>query len=127
MPYTPHSANRGVASSNIGAMDVEVTTLDVEIAKYGLPRYCKIDVEGHEEAVLRGLSTPIPVVSFGYFAGRLDNAKASLAHLRRLGQYRVNVTSGTKAGFVGGWAPIEAFDFSVCAGWRSMWRFLRCC
>ena len=113
--HASFSKSWGGDTSNIGAIDVEVTTLDAEIARYGVPRYCKIDVEGHEESVFRGLSTPIPVVSFEYFADRLDDAKACLAHLRRLGNYDVNVTSGVKAGFVGEWAPIEEFDFSICA------------
>ena len=45
---------------------VPVTTLDALIDRYGLPAFCKIDVEGFEEAVVRGLSRPIPSVSFEF-------------------------------------------------------------
>ena len=43
---------------------VPVTTLDALIGKYGAPAFIKIDVEGHEPAVLRGLHRPVPYVSF---------------------------------------------------------------
>ena len=40
------------------AETVPVTTLDALIAEHGPPRFVKIDVEGHEAEVLRGLSRP---------------------------------------------------------------------
>jgi FkbM family methyltransferase len=43
---------------------VETTTLALLMAAHGAPRYIKIDVEGHECHVLRGLSHPVPFVSF---------------------------------------------------------------
>ena len=43
---------------------VETTTLDYLIARHGRPSYIKIDVEGHELAVLRGLRQPVPCLSF---------------------------------------------------------------
>jgi len=45
---------------------VEMTTLDELIHIYGIPKYCKIDVEGYEYEVLSGLSNTIPTVSFEY-------------------------------------------------------------
>jgi len=44
--------------------EVETITLEELICSHGLPFYVKIDVEGHEAAVLRGLRTPVPYVSF---------------------------------------------------------------
>jgi len=44
--------------------NVETTTLEDLMATHGAPSYIKIDVEGHEAAVLRGLRRPIPYVSF---------------------------------------------------------------
>ncbi|MCC7053604.1 MAG: FkbM family methyltransferase [Gemmatimonadaceae bacterium] len=43
---------------------VTVVTLDSLIAKYGTPHYIKIDVEGFELEVMRGLSRPVPFISF---------------------------------------------------------------
>ena len=44
--------------------EVETTTLEELIGSYGLPFYVKIDVEGHEVSVLRGLRTAVRFVSF---------------------------------------------------------------
>lgn len=43
---------------------VETTTLDQLIGTHGSPFFIKIDVEGHEVNVLRGLHTVVPYVSF---------------------------------------------------------------
>lgn len=43
---------------------VETKTLDGLIAEYGTPDYIKIDVEGHEREVIRGLSKNVPLISF---------------------------------------------------------------
>lgn len=45
---------------------VPITTLDQLIAAHGTPSFCKIDVEGFELQVLRGLTQPIPMLSFEY-------------------------------------------------------------
>lgn len=47
-------------------IDVEITTLDQLIAEFGVPHFCKIDVEGYELNVIKGLSRPIPHLSFEY-------------------------------------------------------------
>lgn len=47
-------------------IEVEMTTLDNLIEKYGVPAFIKIDVEGYESEVLRGLSHPINMISFEY-------------------------------------------------------------
>jgi FkbM family methyltransferase len=43
---------------------VETTTIENLIAVHGVPYYIKIDVEGHEVNVLRGLKRPVPFLSF---------------------------------------------------------------
>jgi FkbM family methyltransferase len=57
-------------TSRFGAMrptttyTVETTTLDALLEQYGPAYFIKIDVEGHEVSVLRGLSSPVPFMSF---------------------------------------------------------------
>lgn len=47
-----------------GEKVVVTTTLDKLIAEYGVPSFVKIDVEGHEPSVIRGLHCPVPFLSF---------------------------------------------------------------
>ena len=78
-------------------VDVPVTTLDRLIERYGLPRFCKIDVEGYEAEVLAGLSRPLPALSVEFVAGRLDLAAACIRRLDALGRYEFNAGAGRAA------------------------------
>jgi FkbM family methyltransferase len=44
--------------------NVKTITSEELIERYGVPFFIKIDVEGHELAVLRGLKQPVPYLSF---------------------------------------------------------------
>jgi FkbM family methyltransferase len=75
-------------------LDVDVLTLDALIARYGAPRFVKIDVEGAEADVVAGLSSPVPVLSFEYLPRAIDGVQAVLERLGRLGPYRFNWSPG---------------------------------
>ena len=45
---------------------IQVTTLDKLIEKYGIPKFIKIDVEGYELEVLKGLTCAVDMISFEY-------------------------------------------------------------
>jgi FkbM family methyltransferase len=47
-------------------IDIEMTTVDKLIEIYGLPEFIKIDVEGYEHEVLKGLTKPVGMISFEY-------------------------------------------------------------
>jgi FkbM family methyltransferase len=83
------------------AVGVDVTTLDEAIARYGVPKFCKIDVEGFELEVLKGLSEPVEVVSFEYHHREPDLQKtlACLEYLSNWGQLLVNVTPAEQPRF----------------------------
>ncbi|TVR64623.1 MAG: FkbM family methyltransferase [Candidatus Competibacteraceae bacterium] len=76
------------------AVPVPVTTLDALIADHGMPAFCKIDVEGYEWEVLKGLTQPIPALSFEYIPACLATARDCVAYLATLGRYEFNVTVG---------------------------------
>ena len=69
---------------------VTVTTLDILIAQYGKPAFCKIDVEGGELEVLNGLSQAIPALSFEYIPIAIETAVGCIERLGQLGNYEYN-------------------------------------
>ena len=73
---------------------VPVTTLDRLIAQHGLPRFCKLDVEGSELEALQGLSVPLPALSFEVVPAAADLALGCLDRLTSLGDYEFNRTVG---------------------------------
>ena len=69
-------------------INVPLVSLDELIARYGEPQFCKIDVEGFEHEVLRGLSQPLPALSFEYIPVAASRAIACIERTRALGDYR---------------------------------------
>lgn len=81
-------------------VEVSVTTLDALIDRYGEPSFCKIDVEGHEAAVLDGLSRPLEALSFEFVAGGLEVASECIRRLGTLGEYDFNAIPGEGRDYV---------------------------
>lgn len=80
-------------------VEVPVTTLDALIATHGEPRFCKIDVEGHEAEVLAGLTRAIEALSVEFVSGSLDVAVACVRRLEALGRYEFNTVLGEGRSF----------------------------
>jgi len=78
------------------SVTVPITTLDKLIEKYGSPTICKIDVEGFEYEVIKGLSRPIKMISFEFTpTPRLINlAIKSIEHLSTIGDVQFNYSFG---------------------------------
>lgn len=75
-------------------LPIQLTTLDRLIQDYGMPTFCKIDVEGYELEVLRGLTQPIPILSFEFIPVALQLAHACIRKLSDLGNYQFNWSMG---------------------------------
>jgi hypothetical protein len=73
---------------------VECVTFDQLIGQYGIPDFCKIDVEGYEATVLSGLTKRVPMLSFEATPELASNTEKCLAHLARLGGYEFNFAVG---------------------------------
>ncbi len=69
---------------------VEMITLDQLILEFGKPKFCKIDVEGYELNVLKGLTTKIPYLSFEFTREFFEDAKKCINYLMSLGNVKFN-------------------------------------
>lgn len=79
---------------------VPVTTLDNLIDKYGVPQFCKIDVENFEFEVLKGLTNQIPFISIEFHVELYQNAILCLDYLESLGYKKFNFAAGECPNFV---------------------------
>ncbi len=80
-------------------VSVQVTTLQEMTEKFGLPDFCKIDVEGLEDKVLLGARTALPLLSFEFFPTTPQQAIHCINILNEKGQYEFN------------WVWVETFRF----------------
>jgi FkbM family methyltransferase len=80
---------------------VPIRTLDELVAIHGLPAFLKIDVEGYELLVLKGLSKPIPFISFEYAPELIDQARACADRINEISaDYQFNYCLGENLEFV---------------------------
>lgn len=91
--------------------DIKVTTLDQLIAKFGLPKLLKIDVEGFELEVVKGLSYAIPIIYFEMHGHEINLAKAFLERLSEIGSIKsINiVTADNSRWYFDDWVKYENF------------------
>jgi hypothetical protein len=68
------------------------TTSDNLCTSYGEPAFIKIDVEGHEDAVMSGLSRPPRALSFEFTNEHMTAALACFSKLTALGEYEYNIS-----------------------------------
>ncbi len=74
---------------------VFVTTLDQLIARYGRPGFIKVDTEGHELQVVKGLSQAIPFISLECLLPEFgEELNQIMEHLGTLGKCTYNIAVG---------------------------------
>jgi FkbM family methyltransferase len=82
---------------------VPTTTLDDLIVKYGSPKYIKIDVEGYELSVLKGLTKKSGIISFEFTEEFFDQMKKCINYLSSLGYKEFNFSVGRETHFYTNW------------------------
>lgn len=90
----------------IEAESIHLTTLDQLIEEFGIPEFCKIDVEGYEREVLQGLSQRVGMLSFEFHSYRVDDSIFCVEHLNRIGMSEFNLSYGESLNFeLTRWVP----------------------
>jgi FkbM family methyltransferase len=94
-----------------GTIRVPITTLDQAIVKYGKPDYLKIDVEGYELNVLKGLTSGISLFSFEYHLREreITTVLNCLDYLSQFGKMQINFTPSESMEFATEWMSHAEF------------------
>lgn len=71
---------------------VHTITLEQAIREHGIPSFIKIDVEGHELNVIKGLFQPIKFISLEFASESLDRTFMCLDHLDTIAKYQYRVS-----------------------------------
>ena len=98
-------------------VDVEVTTLDTLIDQFGMPSFCKIDVEGFEIEALKGLSAMPKMLTLEYHVDELDELNACLDRLLAIGATQANIIPMNEGHFVfSDWKAIDVLRAMAASG-----------
>jgi FkbM family methyltransferase len=79
---------------------VQVETLDRLISRFGLPHFIKIDVEGFEIDVIKGLNKKVPFICFELTPITARRLKDAYDHLSKYGEISFNLAKGEPINFV---------------------------
>lgn len=75
-------------------IEVEIITLESLINQFGIPKFCKIDIEGYELEALQGLSSPIESMSFEFYSGHKNTCFECVDRIALLDDYEFNWAIG---------------------------------
>lgn len=96
-------------------LEVEVATLDSLIAEHGRPQLIKVDVEGFELEVFKGLNQPVPLIYFEMHGREIDLVEQILRRLASVGEIvGVNAVDADNARWlIDEWVPAGQFVYRL--------------
>lgn len=74
--------------------DVETITFNSLISQFGMPVFVKIDVEGYELNVIRGLTKPVGAMSLEFTQEKFSNTIECIELMSKISTYMFNVSLG---------------------------------
>ena len=86
---------------------IQITTLDSLIKKFGNPQYIKIDVEGYELNVLKGLTKKSGIISFEITSEFFSEAIKCLYYLKKLSYNNFTFSIGERKKFFCEWSDYK--------------------
>lgn len=90
--------------------EVEILTMAQLTARYGRPAFCKVDTEGFELEVIRGMAQPPEVLAFEFNRPLIHQTKACLDALGKLGPCECNFLEFTRMKLaLTHWLPLGEF------------------
>lgn len=73
---------------------VNLTTIDKLISEFGMPAFIKIDVEGYELSVVKGLSKAVKILSLEFTPEFILSTFNCIDYLNKLGEIVMNIAFG---------------------------------
>ena len=92
----------------IESVSVELTTLDNLLEEFGVPAYCKIDVEGFEEEVLSTLTKPIKYISFEFQKDGIERSFTCIDLVEKLAPYQFRFIAMNETDWQCPWTDSES-------------------
>jgi FkbM family methyltransferase len=83
----PYSSNLTASASQ---PMVKITTLDEIIVQHGIPIFLKINANGFENEVLKGLNTPILTISVAFYSYLFEKTIENIRRILEIGNYEFN-------------------------------------
>lgn len=112
--FISHKKKSGEDSGWNSKLLIQTVTLDSLIIEYGIPDFCKIDVEGFEKNVIKGLNRKIGMISFEFNSPAfIEDSIWNIKKLKNLGYSSFNISFGESLEFIfSDWiSPLELIEF----------------
>jgi len=103
--HAPKNGQPYYREGSIVKRQVRGITIDGLIGIYGMPKFVKVDVEGHENQAIATLSMPVPALNMEFHRDWIP--LGAIKHMDGLGSYEWNYALDHRGEFVGKWGTRE--------------------